>query len=68
MLTLFCGMPGLAQQASSNKPQMAIPGVKGALEFDVGITTSESRVRPDGKEVQLRAFGRKDGLEITACL
>ena len=47
---------------------MAIPGVKGILEFDVGPTTPETRVRPDGKEVQLRAFGRPDKLEITAFL
>lgn len=47
---------------------MAIPGVKGVLEFDVGATTPETRVRPDGKEVQLRAFGRPDGLDITAFL
>jgi tetratricopeptide (TPR) repeat protein len=57
-----------SQQASSNKAQMAIPGVKGVLEFDVGPTTPEIRVRPDGKEVQLRAFGRPDKLDITAFL
>jgi hypothetical protein len=47
---------------------MAIPGVKGVLEFDAGSTTPETRVRPDGKEVQLRAFGRPDKLDITAFL
>jgi tetratricopeptide (TPR) repeat protein len=57
-----------AQRSSSNKAQMAIPGVKGVLEFDVGPATPETRVRPDGKEVQLRALGRPDGLNITAFL
>jgi tetratricopeptide (TPR) repeat protein len=47
---------------------MVIPDVKGVLELDVGPTTFETRVRPDGKEVQLRAFGRPDKLEITAFL
>ena len=47
---------------------MAIPGVRGVLEFNVGPTTFETRVRPDGKEVQLHAFGRPDGLQITAFL
>jgi hypothetical protein len=57
-----------AQQSSSHHAQMVIPGVKGVLEFDVGPVTPETRVRPDGKEVQLRAFGRPDGLDITAFL
>jgi len=47
--------------------KMAIPGVKGLLEIDAG-PTSQTRVRPDGKEVQLRAFDRPDHLEITAFL
>ena len=47
---------------------MTIPGVRGVLEFDVGPTTPETRVRPDHKEVQLRAFGRADKLDITAFL
>ncbi len=47
---------------------MAIPNVKGVLEFDVGPTAFETRVRPDGKEVQLQAFGRPDKLGISAFL
>jgi len=47
---------------------MAIPNVKGVLELDVGPTKFQTRVRPDGKEVQLQAFGRTDGLEISAFL
>lgn len=66
MLALCCAMA--AQQPSGNHVQMAIPGVRGVLEFDVGLATPETRVRPDGKEVQLRAFGRPDGLDITAFL
>ena len=47
---------------------MAISGTKGALELNVGAGEPQTRVRPDGKEVQLRAFGRPDQLEITAFL
>ncbi len=68
LLALCCAINAPSQQASSGKVQMAIPGVNGVLEFDVGLTTPETRVRPDGKEVQLRAFGRPDGLTITAFL
>jgi tetratricopeptide (TPR) repeat protein len=67
-VALFCSLGVLAQVGKSNLVQMAIPGVKGVLEFDVGPTTPETRVRPDGKEVQLRAFGRPDKLDITAFL
>jgi tetratricopeptide (TPR) repeat protein len=67
-VALFCSLGVLAQVGKSNLVQMAIPGVKGVLEFDVGPTTSETHVRPDGKEVQLRAFGRPDNLNITAFL
>jgi len=68
LLALCCAINALAQQTSGNKAQMAIPGVKGVLEFNVGPTTFETRVRPDGKEVQLRAFGRPDHLAISAFL
>jgi tetratricopeptide (TPR) repeat protein len=68
LVVLFCSLSALAQTGKSNLVQMGIPGVKGVLEFDVGPTAPEIRVRPDGKEVQLRAFGRPDGLEITAFL
>jgi hypothetical protein len=67
-IALFCSLSVGAQTGKSNPVQMAIPGVKGVLELDVGPTTSETRVRPDGKEVQLRAFGRPDKLDITAFL
>src|SRR5689334_1646345 len=56
------------QQSSSHRVHMAIPNVKGVLEFDVGPTPFETRVRPDGKEVQLQAFGRPDKLGISAFL
>ena len=68
LVVFFCSLSVLAQTGKSNPVQMAIPGVKGILEFDAGPATLETRVRPDGQEVQLRAFGRPDGLEITAFL
>ena len=57
-----------AQTATAGKVEMAVPGVKGNLTIDVGAVKPETRVRPDGKEVQLRALGRTDGLEISAFL
>src|SRR5450631_847493 len=57
-----------AQQPPNHRARMAIPNVKGVLEFDVGPTPFEIRVRPDGKEVQLQAFGRPDKLGISAFL
>jgi len=66
-VALFCSLSVLAQ-VGKNPVQMTIPGVRGVLEFDVGPTTPETRVRPDHKEVQLRAFGRADKLDITAFL
>jgi tetratricopeptide (TPR) repeat protein len=68
LVVLFCSLSAVAQAGKSNPVQMTIPGVNGILEFDVGPTTPEISVRPDGQEVQLRAFGRPDGLEITAFL
>jgi len=56
------------QQPSVSKAQISIPRVKGVLEIDVGPTTWEARVRPDGKETQLRAMYRPDNLLITAFL
>jgi tetratricopeptide (TPR) repeat protein len=47
---------------------MAIPGVRGVLELNVGDVEYQTRVRPDGLEVQLQALGRKDGLNITVFL
>src|ERR1051326_3788890 len=48
--------------------QISIPRVNGVLKIDVGPTTWESFVRPDGKETQLRAMQRADKLIITAFL
>jgi tetratricopeptide (TPR) repeat protein len=56
------------QRASVGSAQISVPGVKGVLELDVGPTTWEARVRPDGKETQLRAMQRSDNLLITAFL
>jgi hypothetical protein len=67
-LILCCAIFAHSQQPSRNRAQMAIPNVKGVLEFDVGPTPFETHVRPDGKEVQLRAFGRPDKLGISAFL
>lgn len=47
---------------------MSIPGVPGILQLDVGATTFQTAVTPDGKEVQLRAFDRPDHLGISAFL
>jgi tetratricopeptide (TPR) repeat protein len=68
LLLLFCSVYSLTQQISSNTAEIAIPNVKGALDLDVGTANFETRARPDGKEVQLRAFARPDGLEISAFL
>jgi hypothetical protein len=48
----------VGQQSGIGKAQIAVPNVKGALEFDVGPTRWEAQVRPDGKETQLRALDR----------
>jgi hypothetical protein len=47
---------------------MSVPGVKGFLQLEVGSTSWQSRVRPDGIETQMQAMNRKDGLLITAFL
>ena len=57
-----------AQQTSDHVAKISIPNVKGMLEINVGPVEFQTRVRPDGKEVQLRAMGRSDNLEITAFL
>src|ERR1700730_7272497 len=67
LTVVFWSMGALAQGAS-NSVEMAIPGVPGILQLDVGPTKFETRVRPDRKEVQLRAFDRPDHLGITAFL
>jgi len=56
------------QQPNLSRAQISIPGVKGVLQLDVGPTTWEAQVRPDGKETQMRAMDRQDHLLITAFL
>ncbi len=56
------------QQASVSKARIAIPGVRGVLELDVGPTSWDAHVRPDGKETELQAKQRADHLFITAFL
>jgi hypothetical protein len=68
LIWIFCSTVSFAQQGASNVAQLAIPGVKGIVRLDVGPTKFQTRVRPDGKEVQLRVANRADGLEITAFL
>lgn len=58
-----CGL-----QADDNKVRISVPSVKGILELGVGETTWEAHVRADGKETQLQAMHRKDGIRITAFL
>jgi tetratricopeptide (TPR) repeat protein len=48
--------------------KMAIPGVKGALEINLGVPYWMEDLSEEGKEVQLRAMGRPDHLLITAFL
>lgn len=68
VVAVFCSISALAQQDSSNRAEISIPGVPGILQLDVGPTKFQTAVTPDGKEVQLRAFDRPDQLGITAFL
>ena len=68
VLTLVLLFAWVFEQPKVSKAQISIPRVKGVLEIDVGPTTWEAHVRPDGKEVQLRAMYRLDNLLITAFL
>jgi hypothetical protein len=68
VVVFICSLTALAHTEKNNLVQMAFPDKKGTLEFDAGAVTPEIRVRPDGKEVQLRALGRSDGLNISAFL
>lgn len=61
-------MGGSVCPAAARVAKIAVPGVKGILELDVGPGDFQTQVRPDGKEVQLRAFQREDGLAVTAFL
>ena len=58
----------LAPQPGENTARIAIPGVKGALEVNVGPTSWIEDFSEDGREVQIRAMGRADHLLITAFL
>lgn len=58
----------LVPQRAENTARIAIPGVKGALEVNVGPTSWIEDATEDGREVQMRAMGRADHLLITAFL
>jgi tetratricopeptide (TPR) repeat protein len=64
----LCSISLVAQQLPDRIAKIGIPNVKGILEINVGPADFQTRVRPDGKEVQLRAMGRTDHLAITAFL
>lgn len=68
VVTLIFGAVAWGQQSGIGKAYISIPGVSGSLELDAGPARWESRVRPDGKETQLRSMNRPDGLVITAFL
>ncbi len=65
---LFLSVPIFAQQPNLGIARISIPKTKGVLIINVGPTTWEAHVRPDGKEIQLKAMLRKDNLLITAFL
>jgi hypothetical protein len=67
VILCFCAA-AWGQQSGFGKAYISVPGVSGVLEFDPGPTVWEARVRPDGKETQLRAMGRRDQLLVTAFL
>jgi tetratricopeptide (TPR) repeat protein len=68
LTVVFLSLTAFAQTPKTNLIQMAFPDAKGVLEFDAGPTTPEIHLRPDGKEVQLKALDRPDKLNITAFL
>jgi hypothetical protein len=63
-------LPSLAfsQQSKADRVRMSVPGVQGVLQIDVGPTSWQTRLRPDGEEIQMRAMERADHLLITAFL
>jgi tetratricopeptide (TPR) repeat protein len=65
---IFWSIIAFAQPGPGNRAEMSIPGVSGILQLDVGATTFQTAVSPDGKEVELRAFDRPDRLGISAFL
>lgn len=68
LIAVLLAAAAFGQQSSGGKAQVTIPGVRGVLHLDVGPTRWEARVRPDGKEAQLRAMDRQDSVLITAFL
>ena len=66
-LLILAGSICAAQEFSPHVARLAIPGVTGVLQVNVA-SRFETRVRPDGKEVQMRAMERTDGLAISAFL
>ena len=68
MLAIAVFFTACAFAQTSDTAQISIPNVNGALKLNVGTPDFQTRVRPDGKEVQLRALGRLDRLEISAFL
>ena len=68
LLVLIFTTAAWGQQSGFGKATISVPGVKGSLQLDAGPTAWEARVRPDGKETQLRATGRPDHLVVTAFL
>jgi tetratricopeptide (TPR) repeat protein len=61
-------VPLSAQSQPPGRVRIAIPGVPGALEINVGSTTVDQDVSEDGREVRLTAIHRADGLLLTASL
>jgi hypothetical protein len=66
VLAISCSL--VAQGKPDHVVRMSFPDGPGLLVIDVGATDFQTRLRPDGKEVQMQAFGRKDGLQISAFL
>jgi len=58
----------LAPQPAENTVRIGIPGVKGALEVNVGPTSWSEDLTEDGREIQIKAMGRADHLLLTAFL
>jgi hypothetical protein len=68
VVILALSSAALAQTTDRSLVRMAVPGVEGALELNVGPTTWKSHVRSDGLETQMSAMDRPDNLLISAFL
>jgi len=73
LLSALPAQPGrLAAQAipsdkvAGNTARISVPGTKGVLEINVGITDWDTQVRDDGLETKLEAMHRPDDLLISA--